>query len=114
MANGTTPAISEPNANQPIWASDVMAATLRELGIPYVALVPGAQHNICLARAPLGWVAEAYEFPDPLDYLGKDGGGGVGSGPGNAIGAALALMDTDRIAVSVIGDGDFLQGNTAL
>ncbi len=31
-------------ANQPLWASDVMAATLRELGFPYVALVPGASY----------------------------------------------------------------------
>src|ERR1700744_6590726 len=31
-----------PGSNKPIWASDVMAATLRELGFPYVALVPGA------------------------------------------------------------------------
>lgn len=31
-------------SNQPIWASDVMAATLRELGFPYVALVPGASY----------------------------------------------------------------------
>jgi thiamine pyrophosphate-dependent acetolactate synthase large subunit-like protein len=29
-------------SNQKIWASDVMAETLRELGFPYVALVPGA------------------------------------------------------------------------
>ena len=31
-------------SNQPIWASDAMAATLRELGFPYVALVPGASY----------------------------------------------------------------------
>ncbi len=31
-------------SNQPIWASDVMAATVRELGFPYVALVPGASY----------------------------------------------------------------------
>jgi|SRR5579875_1429375 len=31
-------------SNQPFWASDVMAATLRELGFPYVALVPGASY----------------------------------------------------------------------
>jgi thiamine pyrophosphate-dependent acetolactate synthase large subunit-like protein len=33
-----------PHSNQPLWASDVMAATLRELGFPYVALVPGASY----------------------------------------------------------------------
>jgi hypothetical protein len=34
----------QAGSNQPIWASDVMAATLRELGFPYVALVPGASY----------------------------------------------------------------------
>ena len=32
-------------------------------------------------------------FADPLDYIGFDGGGGIGSGPGMAVGAALALRD---------------------
>jgi acetolactate synthase-1/2/3 large subunit len=42
IAKATTAAESRPGSNQPIWASDVMAETLRELGFPYVALVPGA------------------------------------------------------------------------
>jgi thiamine pyrophosphate-dependent acetolactate synthase large subunit-like protein len=55
----------------------------------------------------------------PLDYLGMDGGAGVGSGPGMAVGAALALEDPalgggDRLPVAVLGDGDFLMGGTAL
>lgn len=57
---------------------------------------------------------EPYPFRDPLDYLGYDGGAGVGSGPGNAIGAALALLGGERLTVAVVGDGDFLQGATAL
>ena len=72
-----------------------------------------AKRKVCLARVPLGWVPEAYHFRDPLDYVGYDGGAGVGSGPGNAIGAALALMGSDRIAAAVIGDGDFMQGASA-
>ncbi len=43
-AMGLVRAMPGPGANQPIWASDVMAATLRELGFPYVALVPGASY----------------------------------------------------------------------
>jgi thiamine pyrophosphate-dependent acetolactate synthase large subunit-like protein len=31
-----------------------------------------------------------------------------------AVGAALALRDSDRIALAVLGDGDFLMGATAL
>jgi thiamine pyrophosphate-dependent acetolactate synthase large subunit-like protein len=43
-----------------------------------------------------------------------DGGAGVGSGPGNAVGQALALMGSGKVSVSVIGDGDLMQGVTAL
>jgi thiamine pyrophosphate-dependent acetolactate synthase large subunit-like protein len=63
---------------------------------------------------PRGWPASEVDFRGPLDYLGKDGGGGVGAGPGIAVGAALALQETDRLPLAVIGDGDFLMGNSAL
>ena len=55
-----------------------------------------------------------FVFHHPLDYLGSDGGGGIGSGLGSATGAALALRGTSRMPVCVTGDGDFLMGNTAL
>lgn len=71
-------------------------------------------HDIVLSRAPLGWMPEYYPVRGPLDYLGMDGGAGVGSGPGNGVGHALALMGTGKVAVSVIGDGDLMQGITAL
>lgn len=71
---------------------------------------------ICLVRLPLGWNGAYRHFRHPLDYLGADGGGGVGAGPGNAVGTALALRDmgSQRVAVAIIGDGDFLMGNTAI
>jgi thiamine pyrophosphate-dependent acetolactate synthase large subunit-like protein len=69
---------------------------------------------VCLTRLPLGWNGAWRHFHHPLDYTGSDGGGGIGAGPGLTIGAALALRDTDRICVAVIGDGDFLMGNTAV
>ena len=40
---------------------------------------------------PLGWHGAYRHFRHPLDYLGADGGGGVGAGPGITVGAALAL-----------------------
>lgn len=69
---------------------------------------------LSLVRVPLGWPAAAARFEGPLDYTGFDGGGGVGSGPGMAVGAALALMEHGRAPVAVMGDGDFLMGVTAL
>src|SRR5207249_1154834 len=65
-------------------------------------------------RLPLGWPGEFCRFAHPLDYIGFDGSGGIGSGPGMAVGAALALRGGDRLPVAVLGDGDYLMGLTAL
>lgn len=74
----------------------------------------GDREAVTYARLPLGWPREASQFDDRLAYLGKDGGGTVGVGPGNVIGAALALRDSGRIVVGVLGDGDTAMGVNAL
>jgi thiamine pyrophosphate-dependent acetolactate synthase large subunit-like protein len=68
----------------------------------------------CLIRVPLGWGGADLEVGHPLDYLGMDGGAGIGSGPGMAVGAALALEGSGRLPVAVLGDGDLLMGGTAI
>ncbi len=72
------------------------------------------EQEVCLARVPLGWASEEWPFAHPLDCLGADGGGGVGSGPGMTVGAALALRNEKRLVVGVLGDGDTLMGASAL
>jgi thiamine pyrophosphate-dependent acetolactate synthase large subunit-like protein len=72
-----------------------------------------AGEDVCLIRLPLGWSGELWDYRHPLDFLGTDGGGGIGSGPGMAVGAALALHGTPRLPIAIIGDGDFLMGATA-
>src|SRR5207248_6630170 len=67
-----------------------------------------------LIRTPLAWIGNTWEIGHPLDTLGGDGGGGIGGGPGMAVGAALALRDSGRLPVAVLGDGDFLMGCTAI
>jgi thiamine pyrophosphate-dependent acetolactate synthase large subunit-like protein len=67
-----------------------------------------------LTHVSLSWNGANWAFDHPLDYLGSNGGGGVGGGPGISVGAALALKDSGRLAVAVCGDGDFLMGVTAL
>lgn len=69
---------------------------------------------ISLIRLPLGWAGDAWHFRHPLDYLGIDGGGGIASGPGMVVGAALALKGTGRLPVAVLGDGDTMMGVSAL
>lgn len=71
-------------------------------------------HEASFLRFPLGWPAEETPFEHPLSYIGADGGAGIGSGPGMAVGAALALRDSGRLPVAVLGDGDFAMGATAI
>ena len=67
-----------------------------------------------LTHISLSWNGASWAFNHPLDYLGSDGGGGVGGGPGISVGAALALKGSGRLPVAVCGDGDFMMGCTAL
>jgi acetolactate synthase-1/2/3 large subunit len=74
------------------------------------------QRATTIVRLPIGWSWANVHIGEPLDYLGYDGGAGIGSGPGVAVGAALALRDLDsgRLPLAVLGDGDFLMGGTAI
>ena len=69
---------------------------------------------ISLIRHPLSWAGHLWPMKHPLDHLGSDGGGGVGSGPGTTVGAALALRGSGRLPVAILGDGDFLMGSNAI
>lgn len=88
----------------PLNLEDVAHALRRETGDDPVSFA-----SLCR-----GWPTQLWPFRGPLDYLGKDGGGGVGSGPGLTIGAALALRDQGRLTVGVLGDGDTLFSVNAL
>jgi thiamine pyrophosphate-dependent acetolactate synthase large subunit-like protein len=106
-AVASAPAQSQP---QPGASSD--ALSIRTLADAFNATTQG--RAICLTRVPLGWHGGYRHFHGPLDYLGLEGGGGVGAGPGITVGAALALRDSGRLPVAIMGDGDFLMGVTAL
>ena len=67
-----------------------------------------------LTHLPISWEDRWWTFRHPLDFLGSDGGGGIGGGPGISVGAALALKNSGRLPVAVCGDGDFLMGVTAV
>jgi thiamine pyrophosphate-dependent acetolactate synthase large subunit-like protein len=69
---------------------------------------------VTLTHLPISWEDRWWTFCHPLDFLGSDGGGGVGGGPGISVGAALALKNSGRLPVAVCGDGDFLMGVTAV
>lgn len=69
---------------------------------------------VCLTRLAFGLPDELIRFTGPLDCIGYDGGGGIGSTPGITVGAALALKGTGRLPVAILGDGDLLMGSQAL
>jgi thiamine pyrophosphate-dependent acetolactate synthase large subunit-like protein len=70
--------------------------------------------DVTLAHISLSWDGATWPFQHPLDYVGSEGGGGVGGGPGNTVGTALALKGSGRITIGVCGDGDFMMSNVAL
>jgi len=95
------------NAEQqpPGFTNENIAYTLRK--------VVGARPTT-LTHLPISWEDRWWPFRHPLDFLGSDGGGGVGGGPGISVGAALALKNSGRLPVAICGDGDFLMGVTAV
>lgn len=88
------------------------AVSLRSLAVAMEAATRGVE--VCYTRFPLGWNGAYTHLRHPLDYIGHDGGAGVGSGPGMTVGAGLALKGSGRIPIALLGDGDFLMGNTAV
>jgi thiamine pyrophosphate-dependent acetolactate synthase large subunit-like protein len=101
-----------PSAPPPRRASAGDELSQDDLAVALRAALAG--RDTCLVRLPLTWDGAELDVAHPLDYLGQDGGAGLASGPGIAVGAALALRGTGRLPVAVLGDGDFLMGATAL
>ncbi|ACM28773.1 thiamine pyrophosphate-binding protein [Rhizobium rhizogenes] len=101
------PAVALPDARKTTGSITVpdMAVVLRQV----VGTRP-----VSLLHLPLSWDGASWPFRHPLDFLGSDGGGGIGGGPGIAVGAALALRGSGRLPIAICGDGDFLMGATAL
>lgn len=97
-------AVPQAKTNGPVAVPD-MATVLR--GVV-------GDREVSLLHLPLSWDGASWPFRHPLDFLGSDGGGGIGGGPGIAVGAALALRGTGRLPIAICGDGDFLMGVTAL
>ena len=99
------PSVARASSKRAALSIDDLAAALRDAV---------GKRDISLTHLPLGWNGASWHFRHPLDYLGFNGGGGVGAGPGISVGAALALRGSGRLPVGVLGDGDFLMGVTAL
>ncbi len=107
---------SSPEPRPPIsTAAETVADGLISLAdMGRVLRQTAGERAVTLLHLPSSWDSAAWPLRHPLDYLGGDGGAGLGSGPGIAVGAALALRGTGRLPIAICGDGDFLMGGTAL
>lgn len=111
------PAGSAKTADAPARAAPKEDETADAINLRQVARALAAAVGdvpVTFAGLARSWPVDIWPHSDPLAYLGKDGGGGVGSGPGITIGAALALKDSGRLTVGVIGDGDCMMSINAL
>jgi thiamine pyrophosphate-dependent acetolactate synthase large subunit-like protein len=93
-----------PDAGGPLMVEHLAHALRKAVG----------KRDVSLLHLPLSWNGAWWPFRHPLDFVGSDGGGGIGGGPGISVGAALALRHSGRLPVAICGDGDFLMGATAL
>ncbi len=55
-----------------------------------------------------GWAQKLFTMDQPRQFLGGDGGGGLGYGIGATIGACLANHNTNKLVVDIQSDGDLL------
>lgn len=113
LAASTTrpaPESAAPTINLP--PRSQFALNLRDVSEALEAATQGI--DVCYTHLPLGWRGGYLTFRHPLDFIGPEGGGGVGAGPGITIGAALALQGSGRLPIGLLGDGDFLMGHTAI
>jgi thiamine pyrophosphate-dependent acetolactate synthase large subunit-like protein len=112
LLQAVKPRVGSVSARIPVSQGKAETLSIRSLAEAFNEAT--ANLDICLARLPLGWNGAYRHFKHPMDYLGGDGGGGVGAGPGLVVGTGLALKGQKRIAAGILGDGDFLMGVTAV
>jgi acetolactate synthase-1/2/3 large subunit len=72
------------------------------------------KHWLLAVRNQSSFTEGIWQFGGAGEYLGHNGGGGVGYGPGAAAGAAIACRDQGRFCVSLMGDGDFVMSAGAI
>src|SRR5262245_2122411 len=87
-----------PSARKPPWKARPPAKRATSgngITMEQIALALRAEfndpENVTFCTLGRGWPIDIWPFQSGLAYLGKDGGGGLGSGPGLSVGTALAL-----------------------
>jgi thiamine pyrophosphate-dependent acetolactate synthase large subunit-like protein len=101
------------------WMADAQAkASLQNISTAFLAYDLGEvikrEDWVLVNGTSNGWSRRLWDFTKPNQYLGASGGAGVGYGASAAIGAALALKETGKLAVDIQADGDLLMTSSSL
>jgi thiamine pyrophosphate-dependent acetolactate synthase large subunit-like protein len=101
------------------WLADAQAkASLQDISTAFLAYELGEvikkEEWVLVNGTSNGWARRLWEFTKPNQYLGASGGAGVGYGASAAIGAALALKGSGKLAVDIQSDGDLLMTSSSL
>ena len=101
------------------WLADAQAkASQKAISTAWLALELGEtikkEDWVLVNGTSNGWARRLWDFSKPNQYLGASGGAGVGYGSGAAIGAALALKGSGKLAVDIQSDGDLLMTSSSL
>jgi thiamine pyrophosphate-dependent acetolactate synthase large subunit-like protein len=101
------------------WMADAQAkASLQNISTAFLAYDLGEvikrEDWVLVNGTSNGWSRRLWDFTQPNQYLGASGGAGVGYGASAAIGAALALKETGKLAVDIQADGDLLMTSSSL
>jgi thiamine pyrophosphate-dependent acetolactate synthase large subunit-like protein len=101
------------------WLADAQAkGSLKDISTAWLALELGEvvrkEDWVLVNGSSNGWARRLWDLSKPNQYLGASGGAGVGYGSGAAIGAALALKGTGKLAVDIQSDGDLLMTSSSL
>ena len=101
------------------WLADAQAkGSQKDISTAWLALEVGEaikrEDWVCVNGTSNGWTRRLWDFSKVNQSLGGSGGAGLGYGPGAAIGAALALKGSGKLAVAIQSDGDMLMTSSAL
>jgi thiamine pyrophosphate-dependent acetolactate synthase large subunit-like protein len=101
------------------WLADAQAkASQRDISTSWLALELGEvikkEDWVLVNGTSNGWARRLWDLTKPNQYLGASGGAGVGYGASAAIGAALALKGSGKLAVDIQADGDLLMTSSSL
>lgn len=101
------------------WLADARAkGSQKDISTAWLALELGEvikkEDWVLVNGSANGWARRLWDFTKPNQSLGASGGAGVGYGSGAAIGAALALKGTGKLAVDIQSDGDLLMTASSL